>query len=124
MFINPMWDNESQRIGKQKCTPTGYLLHGISDLIGLIAIICLLGMPIYLVYSGIRGHFTWSMLWLLLIPFGIAIAGSVLHSYSWYLAAKKQFKYDSDKRISTWIEPGVEKSYKFGAVDDDPANPK
>ncbi len=29
LFINPMWDNESQRIGKQKCTPLGYRLHKI-----------------------------------------------------------------------------------------------
>gem|GEM_PF-3837790 len=23
-FVYPMWDNESQRIGKKKCTPLGY----------------------------------------------------------------------------------------------------
>ena len=31
MFINPMRDSESQRIGKQKCTPLGYRLHTASD---------------------------------------------------------------------------------------------
>jgi hypothetical protein len=39
LFINPMWDNEAERIGKQKCTPLGYALHAISDLIGFIALL-------------------------------------------------------------------------------------
>lgn len=121
MFINPMWDNESQRIGKQRCTPAGYTLHGISDLIGLIAIIFLLGVPIYLVYAGVAGHFAWSMLWLLIVPFAIAIVGNLLHSYSWHLADKRQFKYDYDKRISTWIdEDGNQQSYKYGSNADMP----
>ncbi|MDA0835254.1 MAG: hypothetical protein O2955_17485 [Planctomycetota bacterium] len=116
MFINPMWDHESQRIGKQKCTPTGYMLHGISDLIGFIALICLLGTLIYFAYAGIRGHFVGSMLWLLVIPFGIALVGNILHSYSWHLADKRQFKYDCEKCISTWVDArGTEQSYKYGA---------
>jgi hypothetical protein len=32
MFINPMGDSESQRIGEQKCTPLGYRLRTASDL--------------------------------------------------------------------------------------------
>src|SRR5688572_13576293 len=31
-FINPMWDSESERIGKQKCTRLGYALHEIPGL--------------------------------------------------------------------------------------------
>ena len=115
MFINPMWDHESQRIGKQRCTPTGYTLHSISDLIGFIAIICLFGVPIYLAYASIRGNFTWSMLWLLAVPFAIAIVGNIMHSYSWHLADKRHFKYDFEKCISRWIdESGNRRSYKYG----------
>ncbi|MFN9159561.1 MAG: hypothetical protein ACK6D5_17495 [Planctomyces sp.] len=115
MFINPMWDHESQRIGKQRCTPTGYMLHGISDLIGFIAIICLFGIPIYLVYAGIRGHVTWGMLWLRAAPFVIAIVGNIMHSYSWHLAEKQQFKYDYEKCVSTWVdELGNQQTYKYG----------
>jgi hypothetical protein len=102
VFINPMWQDEVQRIGKQRCTPTGYRLHGISDLIGFIAIILLLGVPCYLAYSAFRGAFTCSSLFLLLIPIGVAIAGNVLHSYSWHLADVRGFKYDYEKRTSTW----------------------
>jgi hypothetical protein len=31
LFINPMWNSETERIGKQRCTPLGYALHGISE---------------------------------------------------------------------------------------------
>lgn len=120
MFINPMWDHESQRVGKQRCTPVGYMLHGISDLIGFIAIICLLGVIIYLVYACIRGEFTSGMLWYLLVPFTIAILGNVLHNYSWYLADKRQFKYDYEKSTSTWVdESGVQQSYEYGMDTDE-----
>ena len=119
MFINPMWDNESQRIGKQRCTPTGYMLHGISDLIGFIAIIFMLGILTYLLYAGIRGQFAWSLLWLLAIPFAIAIVGNILHHYSWHLADKRQFKYDYENRISTWVdENGDQQSYEYGVNTD------
>ncbi|MGB0596558.1 MAG: hypothetical protein ACPGLY_07715 [Rubripirellula sp.] len=109
MFINPMWDHESQRVGKQKCTPVGYMLHGISDLIGFIAIICLLGVIIYLAYACIRGEFTIGTRRYLLIPFTLAIPGNVLHSYYWYLADMRHFKYDYGKSTSTWVdESGVQ----------------
>ena len=39
LFIYPMWDNESQRIGKQKCTPKGYNLHVIAELLGFIGLL-------------------------------------------------------------------------------------
>ena len=89
------------------------MLHVISDLMGFIALICLLGVLIYLVYARIRGQFTWGMLWFLVVPF--TIAGNILYSYSWYLADKHQFKYDYEKAISTWVnESGVQQSYKYG----------
>ena len=119
MFINPIWDHESQRIGKQRCTPVGYFLHGLSDLVGLIAALSLLAAPAYIAVAAFRGRFVWSSLWLLLVPFAIALAGNILHSYSWHLAEKKSFRYDSEKCVSTWIEAGEMKSYKFGSSGDD-----
>ena len=91
------------------------MLDVISDLIGFIALICLLGVLVYLVYARICGQFTWAMLWWLVVPFTIAIAGNILHSYSWYLADKHQFKYDYEKAISTWVNAsGVQQSHKYG----------
>lgn len=120
MFINPMWSSESQRIGMQRCSPKGYMLHGISDLIGLIATLLLFGVPIYIVYAAVGGRFTATMLFLLLVPITAAIAGNVLHSYSWRLADKRQFKYDYEKDFATWVdESGIKRSYKFGVSDRD-----
>jgi hypothetical protein len=120
VFISPMWSSESQRIGKQRCTPTGYMLHGISDLIGFMATVSLLCVVIYVVYSGVTGEFRLSMLWLFCVSFAIAIGGNMLHSYSWYLADKRRFEYDYEKDISTWVdESGVQQSYKYRSSGDE-----
>ncbi len=34
LFIHPMWDNESERVGMQKCTPLGYRLHHTGEGVG------------------------------------------------------------------------------------------
>ena len=118
MFINPMWDNESERIGKQRCTPIGYAIHVLSDFIGLVALLCLLGMPFYLVYLGIFRAFSWSSLWLLAVPFAIALSGHFLHSYSWHLATRKGFKYDYETRTARWQdEHGELQTYSPGEED-------
>ena len=36
MFIPRMWFDEVERIGKQRCTPQGYGLQGIGDLVGFL----------------------------------------------------------------------------------------
>jgi hypothetical protein len=94
LFINPMWDNEAERIGKQRCTPLGYALHGISDLLGFVALLLFFGIAAYLGYCGIVGIFRASLLCLFSIPFGLAIIGAILYRISWVLAHRKGFHYD------------------------------
>jgi hypothetical protein len=115
LFINPMWDNESERIGKQKCTPLGYAIHTISDIIGLIGLLLLLGTGVYLSYRGVAGTFRTSLLWLFVIPFVLAFIGSALYRYSWMLAQKKGFRYNYDTREASWIENGQRQTYKWKA---------
>jgi hypothetical protein len=55
LFIYPMWDNESQRIGKQMCTPLGYKLHETAELLGFIGLLLLLSTVAYLAYQGFVG---------------------------------------------------------------------
>ena len=53
--------------------------------------------------------------WLVLVPFAIAIVGNLLHSYSWHLATRRQFHYDYENRVATWVDDsGVPQSYKYG----------
>jgi hypothetical protein len=112
LFIHPMWDNESQRIGKQMCTPIGYAIHEIAELIGFVGLLLLVGTPVSLVYSWIVGTFSASLVWLLAAPFGLGVISEVLYQYSWWLASRKGFHYDYEKREASWLEAGERRSYK------------
>jgi hypothetical protein len=113
LFIHPMWDNESQRIGKQRCTPVGYAIHVIAELIGLSGLLLLLAVPVFLLWEGINGSFRASHLWLFLVPFGVGIISEVLIQFSWWLALRKGFRYDYDQREASWDEAGERRSYKY-----------
>jgi hypothetical protein len=113
LFINPMWDNEAERIGKKRCTPLGYALHGISDLIGLVALLLLLSIAAYLGYRCIIGTLRASSLWLFAIPFALAAIGSLLYRISWVLARHRGFRYDYASREASWLEHGQRHTYKF-----------
>jgi hypothetical protein len=113
MFIPTIWSDEVERIGKQRCTPFGYALQGIGDLIGFLGLLMLLGMPVYLAYRAIVGTFSWSLLWLLAVPFVIGIVGRVMVEFSWWMATRKKFHYDYERRESTWLDAGEERSYKY-----------
>jgi hypothetical protein len=112
LFINPMWRNEAERIGKQRCTPLGYALHGISDILGLVALLLLFGIVSYLAYRRLVGGFHASLLWFFSIPFGIAVIGSILFRISWTLAYRRGFRYDHKSGEATWLEHGKRRNYK------------
>ncbi|HEV8542701.1 MAG TPA: hypothetical protein VGR78_09955 [Verrucomicrobiae bacterium] len=112
LFINPMWDNEAERIGKQKCTPLGYALHAFSDLLGFVALFLVFGVTAYLGYRRIVREFRASLLWIFSIPFGLAIIGSILYQISWVLAQRRGFCYDYESREASWIDHGQRHTYK------------
>ena len=53
LFIHPMWFHESQRLGQRACTPVGYALHGIAELIGFAGLLALLVAAIVVVWKGL-----------------------------------------------------------------------
>ena len=116
MFLFPMWDNESQRIGKQKCTPVGYTLHGVAELLGFIGLLILIGVILYLGYRAVSDTFRRSDLWLLATPIGIGFVSQVLYQFSWYLALKRGFQYDYDKREASWTENGERVTFDYRSV--------
>ena len=114
MFIPRIWSNEVERIGKQRCTPLGYTLQGIGDLVGFLGLLMFLGMPVYLIYRGVIGTFNWNLLWLLTAPFVIGIVGRVMVEFSWWMAFRKKIHYDDERSESSWIEGGEKRLYTFG----------
>lgn len=61
MLISRMWSDEVERIGKQRCTPVGYALHGTGQLFGCFALLLLLA-PFVI---GLLGEGVLAMSWLL-----------------------------------------------------------
>jgi hypothetical protein len=108
-----MWFDEVERIGKQRCTPAGYALQVVGELVGFFGLLMLLGVPAYLAYRVAVGAFEWSLLWLLVVPFAIGALGSILVAFSWSLAHRKKFRYDYERRVSSWMEGGEERTYTF-----------
>ena len=115
LFIHPMWDNESQRIGKQRCTPTGYALQVIADMIGFFGLLLLFAAAAVLAWRWFTGTFRPSLWWLLVVPFAIGIVSEVLFQYSWWLALRRGFRYDCEHREASWLEAGERRMYKYTA---------
>ena len=83
------------------------------ELVGFLGLLTLLGIPVYLAYRGIVGTFEWSLLWLLAVPLVLGIVGRVMVEFSWWMASRKNFHYDYERRESTWIEAGEKRSYTY-----------
>lgn len=74
-FVPRMWSSEN---GLKSCISLGYWALSAADLISLVALLLLLTIPIYLVYVLLVHRFTPSLWWLLLLPFGTALTGSLV----------------------------------------------
>jgi hypothetical protein len=108
LFIYPMWDSENQRLGMKACTPLGYTVRCIADLIGFSGLILLFGILGVLTLQYLCGQFESRGFWLLLFPLVVGFVGRVLFEFGWRLAAKKKYEYDSRTRTVKWIENGHE----------------
>lgn len=113
LFIHPMWDHESERLGKQKCTPTGYTLHVVAELIGFGGLLMLFVLPIVLAWKVVVGRYENADLWVLVLPFGVGVVSEVMFQFSWSLARRKGFHYDPHRCEASWLEAGERRTYKF-----------
>lgn len=112
IFLHPMWHSETQRLGMKACTPLGYYLRGIGDLIGFIGLLLLPAVTIFLVVQGFRHKFLLVELWLLLIPIFVGVIGRVFYEAGWHMAQKRKYNYDYESDSVTWTDGGIEKRYK------------
>jgi hypothetical protein len=106
-----MWLHESERIGKQKCTPTGYALHVIADYFGFFAMVTLVSVFGLIAYRAIFGPFTFKLLWLIPVPFGLAVLDTLIFHFSWYLAKRRGFYFDHETCVASWDENGRRRTY-------------
>ena len=113
LFIYPMWDHESQRIGKQKCTPYGDRLHGLAELLGFVGLLVLLAFAIYLACRWNDGTVHRSLWWALAFPLAVGLVAEGLYWYSWRLASHKGFHYDYQRCEASWMEKGERRVYRW-----------
>lgn len=113
LFFFPMWDNQSQHIGKQKCIPLGYTLHCLATQLGSVGLLFLVALCSYIGLRGFSGTFHTSLLWLMAILFAIGIVAQIIFLISWKLAYKKGFEYNYDKREASWIKNGTRVTYNY-----------
>ena len=116
LFIHPMWDNESQRIGKRLCTPAGYVLHGVAELIGFLGLVLLFVAPFALAWRVLAGTFRTADLWLLAAPFSVGIVSEVLFQISWWMALRRGYHYDAERCEASWLVAGDRRTYKYPAA--------
>ena len=115
LFMYPMWDSESQRLGKQKCTPVGYALHVIAELIGLAGLLLLLVTLGGWAWKAFQGAFHASMLWWVVVPLAVGLLSEVLMALSWRLAVRKQFVYDDRRGEASWMQDGSRITYRYSS---------
>jgi hypothetical protein len=109
-----MWDNLSESIGMQKCTPFGYVLNNIARLLGVIGLYLLLGLIIFfLLYRPVPTF------WFFTVPFIIGFIAQILFLYSWHLAEKKGFEYNEETREASWYEDEKRIVYKWVSTEKD-----
>lgn len=107
LFVYPMWDSESERIGKRRCTPFGYALHVAAELLGVIGGIVLLVTLGGWAWKGLGGTFRVGMLWQAALPLSAGVVSAALYHFSWWMALLKGFRYDGDRREASWNEQGT-----------------
>ncbi|MDX6766031.1 MAG: hypothetical protein SFU85_04495 [Candidatus Methylacidiphilales bacterium] len=113
LFIYPMWDSESERLGKQQCSPAGYAIHVTADLIGFAGLLLLVGLMVYFPATYLITSLPRPTYWIFLMPFAVGILGELLFSFSWWLARRKGFTYDGATRTASWNEDGKMRTYKW-----------
>jgi len=112
LFLYPMWDSKSQRVGKQRCTPGGFALQGFAELLGLLGLVLLIGGLTFLIRKAVAGGFEPSLLWLIGVPFAMGIVAQILWNLSWVPASRKGFEYDDETGVASWIEHGTRVTYR------------
>lgn len=88
MIFNAMWDNETERIGLDKCSKVASNLRGFADIFSLLAVAWLIAS----FFGVVNG---W---WALCIWF----FGRLLFCFSYQILQKHEFDYNYETICATW----------------------
>lgn len=106
MFIQPMWSNEVERIGLQRCTPLGYRLRAFGELFGALGLLALFVVAGWLMKRASAGTFDGALWWWCAVPVVCVVLEYSFVAAGWSLARRRGFEYDEERRLSSWIENG------------------
>jgi hypothetical protein len=113
LFIHPMWDTETQRIGKMRCSSRAYSLHVTAELIGFIGALTLVGFSLWFVGTWLVSTWETPTFWLFVIPLLLGIVSEIGFQYSWIMVNRKEYRYDAEGDLVTWKEGKSEHSYCY-----------
>jgi hypothetical protein len=113
LFFHPMWDSETQRLGKKACTPVGYALHVLAEMIGFLGLIVFAISGVVVFWRWLAGTPGGVAGWSMLVALGLGVISEVVFWFSWWLASRRGFRYDGYE--ASWSDHGEPKNYKFTA---------
>lgn len=102
LFFHRMWDSEIERIGFRKCSPAGYQIRHLGELVGFIGLVWFVGALLYLLYTAVTLSFTLASLRLLLWPLALGVLSDILVLISRMAVNRKDFQYNEGERRSSW----------------------
>lgn len=105
MFIHPMWESETQRLGKQRCTSIGYKLHVIAEMIGFLGLAIFLGSFVALIWSGWQTGIR-----LFIVSIATGVISKAVFEFSWWLAVRRGFHFDGSE--ASWYEEGERVTFR------------
>ena len=80
---------------------------------GWFGLLALVGGAGVVARNALVGAFAARDLWLIGVPLGMGVVGSLLHGHSWRLAEYRGFRYDYAKQEASWDEGGARRVFRW-----------
>ena len=108
-----MWSDEVERIAFKRCTPAGYALRLVGDVLRFISLTALFAMLAYLVFRAFAGTLAAQWFGMLIVPFLFGLAGTLAAGVSRRLARRNGFAYSYEQRAASWTANGMQHAYTY-----------
>ena len=109
LYIYPMWSNEVERIGLQKCTPRGYVLRALAEIFGFVG-------GLFFLAALFGAAFRRFGIICLCASLALGVTGRILFMTAYWLAAKRRYHYDEKQNIASWVVNDVRITYDLAQL--------